>query len=386
MNSNFICSAIIVLIIIVETIMFIRVKNKKTKLIYPFEPDGDKSVEVNIKGVKWDKISIWFEGKQAGVFSRKELHAGQDLQISDGSLLNLLLSKNKFQPERLKISRNGQPIHRIVTEAMHQVLIDYASNAIYFIGITTMGLGIVSLFVRIKILEPLTFGWLYIIFGSVFLVLGFFVRRRSMLALMVAIIIYALDGLAGVVIIISALSTGSYILVGNPLMHLVLLMAMINGIDGINATRHKPKSRIVAALTIATAGILIITPFLIIGWGIRNIIVIVHPANPFSIPPIATQGVEQAGNSCTLTIKDTAGSVYMRDKADATYGEIVDYLDVKDMALVLGSDGGNPGDAWWNVSVTHRGKTSMGWVFGNLVELGNSESCSNIQQVATPFP
>jgi hypothetical protein len=385
MNPTIICSAVFVLFIIVETIQIIGAKNKKTVLLYPFEPGGEKHVEINVKGIKWDKISIWFEGKQVCIYSSKELHAGQTLQIPDGSRLDLLLSKNKFQPERLKISRNGQPIHRIVTDGMRQVIIDYASNAIYFIGISTMGLGIVSLFVRIKILEPLTFGWPYIIFGLVFIVLGFFTRRRSMLALMVAIVIYALDGLAGIVIIISALSTGSYFLIGNPLMHITLLGIMIQAIDGINATRQKPKSRIVAVVTIAITGVLILTPFAILGWGFMNIMAIVNPAHPGSKQPIATLLVAPSG-SCSLTIKESAGSVFVRDKADITNGKIVDYLDGTDTAFVLGFDGGNPGDAWWYVSVTHRGKTSTGWVFGNLVDLENSESCSNIQKVATPFP
>jgi hypothetical protein len=385
MNSAlYICSSVLILFIIIESIVIIRAKNKITKLIYPFEPEGGEFLEIVIKGLKWNEISVWFEGKQAGVFSQKAMYAGQDLTISDGSILNLKLSKNNFQPERLKIFRNGQPIHRIVTEAMQQVIIDNASTAIYLIGFFNVALGFSSFFIKIEVLEPFRPSWPYVIYGSVFLILGFFTRRRSMLALMLAIIIYTLDGLIGLVIIISVLSSG-YILVINPVMHIALLVGMINGIDGINAIRQKPKSKIVAFLTITLVTIMILFSCAIEIKIISLMKDLVSLVIPNQGPQIAPLVVEPTG-SCTLTIKDTAGSVYMRDKADATNGKIIDYMDMNDTALVLGGDGGNPGDAWWYITTTHRGKTSKGWVFGNLVEIENSESCAKIKQIATPFP
>lgn len=378
------------LFILVFIIMIVSAKNRKKILIYPFQVGGEQDesqyVKVVIKGTKWNDVTVGFAGKQVGVFHRKALYAGMGLPLPDGSLLELQLSRNQFQPEQLKISRNGQPIHRIVTDSMYQVLIDYASNAIYFIGISTMGLGIVSLFFRIKILEPLTFGWPYIVFGAVFIVLGFFVRRRSMLALMIAIIIYALDGLVGLAIILAALSTGSYILIGNPLAHIGFLAAMINGIDGINGTRQKPKSRIVAVLIIIFAVIIGSSPFVIMYIGYINIMAVLHPDIRSPLPQVATLGVALPAGSCTLIIKGTSNSVYIRDKADVTNGKIVDYLDANDIASVLGGDGGLPGDSWWYITTTHRDKTSQGWVFGNVVDLENSPGCSNIRQIATPFP
>jgi hypothetical protein len=400
MNSPIIiCSSILVLFIIVVAIQIIRAKNKKTTLIYPFGAGGMGQIEVIIKGVKWDEICVWFEGQQAGIFRRKPLYTGQDLQLSDGSLLNLNLSRNQFQPERLKISRNGQPIHRIVTEAMQQVQVDYASNGMYFIGFFSMGMGIASLFTRFKILEPLSFGWPTILLGLLFVVLGFFTRRRSMPALIIAIVIYALDGLIGLLIILSALSTGSYILIGNPFMHLVLLMVMVNGIDGINAIHHKPKSRIIEFFNISVAAIMVLSLcaismtiiYLMLQMGSLLTPGSAAPPTPVVLGWLLNQGspaqptpqvLEPVGDLCTLTIKDPSVTVNMRDLADATAGKRVDYLDGSDTASVLGMDGGN----WWYIEVTHRGKTSRGWVFSNLVDLGNSASCSSIQSIATPFP
>jgi hypothetical protein len=395
------------LFILVFIIMIVSAKNRKKILIYPFQVGGEQHesqyVKVVIKGTKWNDVTVWFAGKQVAVFRRKALFAGQDLQLSDGSRLNLQLSRNQFQPEQLKISRNRQPIHRIVTEAMQQVLVDYASNAIYFIGISSAGVGVLSLFMRIQILEPMTFGWPYILFGSLFLVLGFFTRKRSMPALILAIVIYLVDGILGVLIILAALTTGSYILIGNSFMHLVLLMAMANGIDGINGMRGKQKSRLVAVFSISVA-VLMILILCALSSGIIYLMLqfgalltpgaTIHPIpplfgqlfNPGAPGQPTIQVVQPSGGSCTLTISDPTGSVYIRDLADATTGKVIDYLDGSDIASVLGTDGGSVGDAWWYIEVNHRGKTSRGWVFANVAQTSNNQACSSVQTIATPFP
>jgi len=89
--------------------------------------------------------------------------------------------------------------------------------------------------------------------------------------------------------------------------------------------------------------------------------------------------------SCYLTLVDTAESVYIRDKADKTNSKIVDYLDMNDVALVLGHDG-YPNDGWWYIQITHRGKTTEGWIATKWVKLQSLENCAQVKQIATPFP
>lgn len=378
---------VLILVAILLLIMLVQARRRQKKLIYPFQPGGEQGIEVVIRGAKWDEIFIWFEGKQVGVFSRRAMRAGQELQLSDGSRLELKLSRNQFQPERLKISRNGQPIHRIVTEDMHQAVINYAGDAIYLIGFSTLILGVVSLFIRIKILEPMTFGWPYILFGLLFVVLGFFTRRRSMPALMLAILIYSLDGLVSLFVLFSALASGSYILFGNPFVHIGFLVAMVNGIDGINAIRGKHRSPIVAAVSIIFSALIVLSMcglVALVFFNFRALGALLRPLPhlPSSNPTM----VVSEGSNCSLTLKDPTGTAYIRDLADSDSGRVLDYLDGTDSPQVLGSDGGAPGDAWWYIMVTHRGKTTTGWVFANLVVAGNSAGCSAVQPVATPFP
>jgi hypothetical protein len=78
--------------------------------------------------------------------------------------------------------------------------------------------------------------------------------------------------------------------------------------------------------------------------------------------------------------------VNIRDKADSSIGKVVDYLGKSDVSAVLGNDGGTPGNEWWLIEVTHKGKTIQGWVTGKWVEFVNSANCSRIKPVATPFP
>jgi len=90
-------------------------------------------------------------------------------------------------------------------------------------------------------------------------------------------------------------------------------------------------------------------------------------------------------SSCYLTIKDTAESVYIRDKATKS-SKVVDYLEINDVAVVLGNDGYYPNNGWWYIEVTHHGETNKGWITSNWVELTNEENCSQVKQIATPFP
>ena len=89
--------------------------------------------------------------------------------------------------------------------------------------------------------------------------------------------------------------------------------------------------------------------------------------------------------SCYLTLKDTAESVYIREKATKS-SKVVDYLEINDVAEVLGTDGSYPYTRWWYITVTHRGQTNKGWIISDWVELKNEKDCSQIIQIATPFP
>lgn len=245
--STFISNPLILLGAFFVTLIFliVRVKNKKRTMTYAIEAGGEKRLEISVKG-RWDEIKVWFDGNLAGSISARALSSGQDLQISDGSILRLKLIKKMFQPERLQILRNGQPIPSQVPDSAYQTIINNASNIVYFIGFINTFLGILSLFAKIKILEPFGFGWQNILYGCVFLVLGFFVHRRSIPALILSIIIFTTDSIVGIVL---TLLTGSYLLIGSLFLRIPFLMGMMYGINAINPIRRKPGSQIVTILT-----------------------------------------------------------------------------------------------------------------------------------------
>jgi hypothetical protein len=104
-----------------------------------------------------------------------------------------------------------------------------------------------------------------------------------------------------------------------------------------------------------------------------------------SLAPFSATLTAIPSSSCYLTLKDTAESVYIRDNA-AKSSKVVDYLEINDVALVMGHDGGYPNNGWWYIEVTHHGETNKGWIISNWVELKNEKDCSQIIQIATPFP
>jgi hypothetical protein len=380
-----IISGIFTAVLIFTIILAIR---RTRKMYYAIEVGGAKRLEIIVKG-RWKEIEVWFDGSVAGIITGKELSSGHDLKISDGSILNLKLVKLIFQPERIKITRNGQPLPRVFTENDNQAVINNSANVVYFIAFMNLAIGIVSIFTKIEIFAPFGFGWQNIAFGFVFLVLGIFAHRRSALALILAVIIFGLDSIIGIIL---AFWAGAYLIIGQLLFRITLLAPMFYGIGAIYGHKRKAESKFFTYLATALIISVIIGGCGIVAWAIFNIMNIgKQPA--LTLPkfgqqpaPLSLTLMVKSEGSCHLKIKDTAEFVNMRDKADNSVGKIVDYLDKQDVAIVLGNDGGSPGSDWWFIEVTHKGKTNQGWVISKWVELDNIQSCSKTLQIATPFP
>ena len=82
---------------------------------------------------------------------------------------------------------------------------------IYFIAGLNIVLGFIALVFQVEFLQTLGFGIISVAIGFIFLVLGFFTQRRSLSALIIALIIYSLDTvlvLYSVLVIFSGFNTG----------------------------------------------------------------------------------------------------------------------------------------------------------------------------------
>jgi hypothetical protein len=172
------------------------------KQMYALEPGAPKRLEISW-GFLWKGFSVAFDGKPIGrLDTKQQLMAGAKFNLPDESVLKAQLVKGQMGVE-LSLLRNGAPLPGSATDPVQQV--NAAAGIIYFIAAMSAGLGILAMLFPIPFLDQLGIGIFSIVTGAIFGGLGYLVRaRRSSVALLVAIVLFALDGIASLVTVAQA--------------------------------------------------------------------------------------------------------------------------------------------------------------------------------------
>ena len=147
---------------------------------FAFEEGGEKRLEVTWQR-GWKKVIMKLDGAELAVIEGKaDLKRGQTIALPDGSSLDVRLMRGG-----LGLARNGEPLPGSVSSPEQAV--KPAVVAVFWIGCGNLLLGILG---ALNVLDfGLFFSGLSIIYGFVFLLLGYFVRRRSAPALGIAILL-----------------------------------------------------------------------------------------------------------------------------------------------------------------------------------------------------
>ena len=197
---------------------------------YALERGGDKSLEISWKG-QWKNTEVRLNGDLIGAIpNQKELRTGQLFQLPDGTALRVQLVNNG-----LRVLRNDKPLPGSSSDPVARLAQSF--GIIYFIAGLNIVLGSIASIFQVEFLQTLGFGIISVAIGFIFLVLGFFTQRRSLIALIIALIIYCLE-LVLVLFIVFVLDRGHKIitnivapvLTGDNLMDkvfLILLSALI---------------------------------------------------------------------------------------------------------------------------------------------------------------
>lgn len=160
------------------------------KQSFALEPGGPKRLQVSW-GLAWKEFTVRLDGQVVGTIpTQKELWAGREFALPDGSTLSVRLAQQALTPV-LELRRNGAPLPGSGTDPGQQVRT--AAGIVYFLAGFNIVIGIVALIWRIEFLLRLGVGVPSIVFGLVFAVLGFFVQRRSALALGTAMALLIVD-------------------------------------------------------------------------------------------------------------------------------------------------------------------------------------------------
>jgi hypothetical protein len=203
-----------------------------SKTEFALEPGGPKRLEVSYTG-NWKDFTIRLDGKVVGtVADYQELKAGQEFVLEDGSIL-----KVRFRFPLLRLHKDGRPL--LFYDADKMLKFDY--GAVFFLAAAnfTNGLNGMLFHKPIENLPPA--GLESVIVGCVFLLLGFFIMRKSAIALAVSIVIYVLSSISSFIVYDISKSdfviydiSGVAMIVGI-IVRLFLLFMLIQGFDAIKA-------------------------------------------------------------------------------------------------------------------------------------------------------
>src|SRR6185436_12158876 len=122
----------------------------------------------------------------------------------DGSTLKVQLVQ-AFASVELQVTRNGRPLPGSASDPIERV--KAAGYIIYFIAGLSGLVGFLAVVFQVQFLLDVGIGWTSLVGAAVYAVLGFFTLRKSRVALIAAIALFILDGLATVVMTAGAKGT-----------------------------------------------------------------------------------------------------------------------------------------------------------------------------------
>ena len=197
---------------------------------YAFEKRGPKRLELRWK-VGWKNLQARLDGAELGSFAgRSELTAGREFRLSDASSLKVQLTR-----KGLEVRRNGKLLPGSAGDP--GTVLALVCGVIFFMGGGNLLLSLLGEILQEQSLQEAV-GWWGAIIGAVYIVLGILVRRRSGVALAIAVALTAALLLLRLVVVIEALSSGAYPMgLGGLWIGIIFLILMIRGFGAIRQLR-----------------------------------------------------------------------------------------------------------------------------------------------------
>jgi hypothetical protein len=165
---------------------------------YPLEKGGQPRLEISWKGspVKCNNVIISVDGQEIGTIANQKLiEEGQRFHLQDDSILEVKLERGLLIDFmgmcKWKIFLNGEliPDPFFTAAQKHKSAFD----SVFLIAGFNIAVGLAVTFFKFERFGGAIGGITMIIFGFVFLGLGFSVKRRSEIALGIAFTIFLLD-------------------------------------------------------------------------------------------------------------------------------------------------------------------------------------------------
>jgi hypothetical protein len=201
---------------------------------YIIESNGKRELYLTWDALSWKNFEVQLDGKQVSFMENgaAALKNGHEIKLPGGASLTLQL-KGIFPLRDIHVHVNDQPIPNTVADP--EVKIRRATNALYFMALLDIVLGIIAVQSGNPALTTLGFGWTTVAIGMVLFSLALLVRKASLIALILAIGLYLLDVLlAAYVANLSGIALETGVIVAR----LFLLVSMFPAIPAIRSLNN----------------------------------------------------------------------------------------------------------------------------------------------------
>ncbi|MBX7221389.1 MAG: hypothetical protein K1Y36_15675 [Blastocatellia bacterium] len=202
-----------------------------------WDQEGPALLEVSW-GIFWRNIKVKFDGVVIlSLDNKAALEEGREVSLTDGTIIKVQLVQESLNFKILAF-KNGQPLQEKDTGPAEKLKIAY--GAIFFVAIMGMSFGLIVELFQIKAFLDFGIGWLTFVYGLVFLILGIFVKKRSLIALVLAVTLFVVDALYTIAF---ALKVSTNIPVVPIVVRVLFTFQMIQGFGAILALKEQEKVR-----------------------------------------------------------------------------------------------------------------------------------------------
>ncbi len=203
------------------------------KQSFSLEAGGPKRLVLTWSGI-YRNVAVKLDDRTLGTIpNQRALVKGQDFRLADGSKLHVQLVST-FLTAELRVLRNGEPLPGSPSDPRARLRNAYL--LIYVIGGFDTVVGLAATLFNVQSLLDAGIGLASFLFGVIFLGLGFLVQKMSMFALIVAIVLFMMDGLAALVF---AAQRGADAPFTGLLVRIILLLPLLQGVPAIKALRAR---------------------------------------------------------------------------------------------------------------------------------------------------
>lgn len=205
---------------------------------YTIKDGNQYKIELSWKGL-WKNMTVKCNFQPIGTFAdNKELKAGKEFQLPDGSMLRVQLVSSMTKTE-LQVLHNGKPIPGSDSDPAQRIKV--AAGIVFFVAGLNILIGLLAVMAKVKFLIRIGAGEGSIIFGVLFLILGFFILKQSGIALGLAVLLFAADGILSLILVTKY---GGRPPVGAIVFRIFLLIPMIQGFPALKALKEQGRKTV----------------------------------------------------------------------------------------------------------------------------------------------